>query len=70
MPADGFDGDDGEKDETTRGKSYKEFDCPLCNANNPYDESFHDGDEIRCFYCGTEYKVKIDENGKLRLRET
>jgi hypothetical protein len=70
MPADVFDDDDGKKGDTIGGKSYNEFDCPLCNANNPYDESFRDGDDVRCFYCGTEFSVKIDDNGKLRLRET
>jgi len=50
-------------------RKYNDFDCPSCNANNPYDEGITDGAEIRCYYCGTEYRVRIDENGKLKLRE-
>ncbi|MBN2498810.1 MAG: hypothetical protein JXR96_29735 [Deltaproteobacteria bacterium] len=46
---------------------FNEFDCPDCNANNPYDDGFVDGDEIRCYYCGAEYKVRVVD-GKLRLK--
>jgi DNA-directed RNA polymerase subunit RPC12/RpoP len=70
MSTDEFDGDEGKKGDATDAKSFNEFDCPLCNANNPYDESFRDGDEVRCFYCGSEFRVRVDENGKIRLRET
>ena len=40
---------------------FTEFDCPVCDANNPYDDGFTDGDEIRCFYCGCGFKVRIPE---------
>lgn len=49
------------------GKKF-EFDCPDCSANNPYDDGFGDGEELRCHYCGTEFKVLFLDNGKLRFR--
>ncbi len=70
MPSDEFDGEDEKKGDGGVRKRFDEFDCPLCNANNPYDDGFHDGENVRCFYCGTEFRVKVDENGKIRLRET
>ncbi|HVE86739.1 MAG TPA: hypothetical protein VND93_27970 [Myxococcales bacterium] len=66
-------------DEEERGKKgepgvganarFKEFDCPSCNANNPNDEGFGDGDELLCNYCGQEYKAKVTEEGRLKLKE-
>jgi hypothetical protein len=56
-------------DERGRGRRFNDFDCPSCSANNPYDDAFGDGDEIRCFYCGQEFVVAVTENGRLRLRE-
>ncbi len=51
------------------GQRFREFDCPVCNANNPYDDGFGDGDEVRCFYCGQELRVGVTANGRLKLRE-
>jgi transcription elongation factor Elf1 len=70
MVPDESESDDEDKGDPSNGKSFNEFDCPLCNANNPYDEVFHHGDNVRCFYCGTEFRVRVDENGRLRLKET
>jgi transcription elongation factor Elf1 len=60
---------DDEKAEAEAGSSFKDFDCPLCNANNPYDDGFTVGEEIRCFYCGAEFRVSVDDSGRLRLKE-
>jgi hypothetical protein len=69
MPMDDY-SDEGEKSaEAEKARSFDEFDCPNCNANNPYGDGFRVGDEIRCFYCGTEYKVKVTDTGKLKLKE-
>jgi hypothetical protein len=62
-----YGGDDSA--ENPANKVFKEFDCPACYANNPYDEGFRSGDEVRCFYCGQEYKVRVDDSGRLKLRE-
>jgi transcription elongation factor Elf1 len=52
-----------------RTRRFQDFDCPGCNANNPYDDKFGDGDEVLCFYCGQEYKVRVSDEGRLRLQE-
>ncbi len=45
-----------------------EFDCPQCEANNPYPDGFGDGDGIVCHYCGQEYRVIIEDEGRLKLK--
>ncbi len=52
-----------------RARRFDDFDCPGCNANNPYDEPFGDGDEVLCYYCGQGYKAQVDSEGRLRLKE-
>jgi transcription elongation factor Elf1 len=52
-----------------RRRVYKDFDCPSCSANNPYDDGFGDGDEVTCYYCGAEFKASVNDEGRLRLRE-
>lgn len=47
--------------------SMTEFDCPVCNANNPYGDGFAVGEEIYCFYCSTRFLVKEDRNGKIKF---
>ncbi len=58
--------DDEEAGEGRR--TWTDFDCPDCNANNPIDEPFGHGDEVRCFYCGAGFNVMVSEGGRLRLR--
>ncbi len=69
MPIDAYDMDDDEKESGTSGASsrFKDFDCPSCNANNPIE--FGDGDELLCNYCGTEYRVKVTDDGRAKLKE-
>ena len=57
-----------EEESGEKGKRRKDFDCPECNANNPYDEGFGPGDEIRCYYCGEEFKVEINSEGRWKYR--
>jgi hypothetical protein len=61
--------DTEEKEEAGPGKVFTDFDCPLCNANNPYDDGFRSGDEVRCFYCSAEFRAVVDDSGKLKLKE-
>ncbi len=70
MPIDSNEEDDEPKgaDEMGRTRRFGDFDCPDCNANNPYDDSFGDGDEVRCYYCGQEFRATVDDSGRLRLR--
>jgi hypothetical protein len=63
-----FDDDDLPK-EPGRGRKFSDFDCPGCSANNPRDEKFGDGEEIMCFYCGAEFRARVDDEGRLKLRE-
>jgi hypothetical protein len=59
----------GSPDELGSARRFGDFDCPDCNANNPYDDAFGDGDEVRCYYCGQEFRVEVNDSGRLRLRQ-
>jgi hypothetical protein len=65
-------GEESEDSQRSQGakRRFKDFDCPDCSANNPWDESFGNNDEIRCFYCGTEFLAVVNEEGRLRLKAT
>jgi hypothetical protein len=73
MATDRFDYDDDELEKeqkrNTRGRKFTDFDCPSCNANNPRDEKFGDGDEVMCFYCGCDYRARVSDEGRLQLKE-
>jgi hypothetical protein len=47
---------------------FTEFDCPGCNANNPR-EPFGNKSNVMCNYCGMEWEVRVDDEGKLDFRE-
>ena len=69
MNKDHYDDDERPDPETLgRARRFGDFDCPDCNANNPYDDAFGDGDEVRCYYCGQEFRADVNDSGKLRLR--
>ena len=71
MPIDaGYDDEDlpAEGEDAGRRRRFGDFDCPDCSANNPWDDEFGDGDEIRCFYCGQEFRVGVSDAGRLRLK--
>ena len=68
MPVDAYDDEDDEKGAPTGSETrFKDFDCPDCNANNPND--FGDGDELLCNYCGTTFRAKVTDGGKVKLKE-
>jgi len=74
MPIDphAFDEDDLQPEPSQvsgRKRRFPDFDCPSCNANNPYDDAFGDGDEVLCYYCGQQYRAEVNDDGRLRLRE-
>lgn len=66
-------GMDDDEDELPKGmtaqRRFTDFDCPDCSANNPHDEAFGHGDEVRCYYCGQEFRVIVSDEGRLRLKE-
>jgi hypothetical protein len=49
-------------------RRFEEFDCPACSANNPFD-TFGNGDEVLCNWCGMQFRAVVDEEGALRLKE-
>ena len=58
-----------EKDGVKRNIRYFEFDCPLCDANNPHDEGFRSGEEVMCLYCGVSFRTRANAEGDLKLIE-
>jgi hypothetical protein len=72
MPFDpGYDEDESKElggEDAGKARRFGDFDCPDCSANNPWDDGFGDGDEIRCFYCGQEYRAFVSDAGRLKLR--
>ncbi|HUK65282.1 MAG TPA: hypothetical protein VLV17_00540 [Anaeromyxobacteraceae bacterium] len=61
--------DEEEAQEDARGPIFREFECPSCNAHNPYEDGFRVGDEVRCCYCGQDYEAMAGSGNRLRLRE-
>jgi transcription elongation factor Elf1 len=70
MPIDSHDEEDEpQAEDLGRARRFADFDCPDCNANNPSDDPFGGGDEVRCYYCGQEFRAEVSDSGRLRLRE-
>ena len=62
--------EDAPRVKATDGLLLKEFECPGCNAHNPCDEKISKrGVEIRCHYCGVEFKFTLDETGRVKIKE-
>jgi transcription elongation factor Elf1 len=62
--------EDDEKDDAKgKKKKFDEFDCPSCNANNPWPDGLHDNEEVLCHYCGTSYLVRFTDDSRFKLRE-
>ena len=68
-----------EEDEEERKKSgaaegskrrFDEFECPACTANNPTGDGFGNNDEVICNYCGVSFTAKVDDEGKLKMKES
>ena len=64
-----------EEDEKPTGKDlgakrkFDEFECPACSANNPFD-TFGNGDDVLCNWCGMEFRAIVDDEGNLKLKES
>jgi hypothetical protein len=50
-------------------RRFDEFECPTCSAHNPH-ETFGNADEVVCNWCGVSFVAAVDDEGKLRLRES
>jgi hypothetical protein len=65
---------EAEDDEKKTGKAlgtrrkFDEFECPACSAHNPFD-TFGNGDEVLCNWCAMEFRVVVDDEGNLKLKE-
>lgn len=69
MPYDpGYEDEEQSPSDEGTARRFKDFDCPDCAANNPYDDGFGDGDEVRCYYCGQEFRVTVSDAGRLKLK--
>jgi hypothetical protein len=51
-------------------RRFDEFDCPSCSANNPMGDGFGNNDEVVCNYCGVPFKAIVDDDGRLKLKES
>lgn len=65
-----YEDDDGLKDDERKlaAKRRRDFECPDCAANNPVEEPLKDRDEVRCNYCGSEFRVTESDGGKIKLK--
>ena len=55
---------------TKKKIEWTEFDCPLCTANNIWDDGFTYDDELYCSWCGAILivrKVADDMEARFRL---
>ena len=67
MPTDWDDDDD--KPANPKVKKRFEFECPGCNALNPWPDGFKDREEVQCHYCGLTYEARMQDDGRLKFRE-
>ena len=63
------DDDDSADSEGTAKKIWTEFQCPECEADNPYDDGFGFGHEVACHWCGRLYLVRGVTESKYRFEE-
>ncbi|MBM4781284.1 MAG: hypothetical protein GQE15_26665 [Archangiaceae bacterium] len=63
--------DDDDRQRGPAGKKLRDWDCPSCNANNPSDEFVPEKKslELRCNYCGVEFRVSLSEEGRVKFKE-
>lgn len=55
--------DDDDDDPRARLSRWTEFDCPICSANNPYDDGFKVRDEVACLWCNSTFIVRANDDG-------
>ena len=51
-------------------RRFDEFECPTCSADNMVGDSFGNNDDVVCNYCGVSFIAKVDDEGKLKLKES
>ena len=45
-----------------------EFDCPECDANNPWADGFKEGDGVSCHYCHQDLLVHSVEGTRVKFK--
>lgn len=70
MSLQGYDPDDDDEKVGAKPhlRKFSEFECPDCNANNPVDPPVGNKDEVLCNYCGCDFQVRVDDEGKIQLK--
>jgi transcription elongation factor Elf1 len=46
---------------------FREWDCPVCDANNPAEDGFRHGAELICCYCGLQFRVNTVAENRFSL---
>ena len=78
MPRDdlGYIAEEQEEEDRKSGVSlgskrrFDEFECPACSAYNPVGDGFGNTDELVCNYCGIEFTAQVDDEGRLKMKES
>jgi transcription elongation factor Elf1 len=78
MPRDdlGYTGEEEEEEARKSGaakgskRRFDEFECPACTAHNPVGDGFGNNDELICNYCGVSFRAAVDDEGKLKMKES
>lgn len=68
MPQSDWDDDDDKPVNPKLARRF-EFECPSCNANNPWPDGFKDREEVSCHYCGVTLEARFQDDGRLKFRE-
>lgn len=50
-----------------KAQEWVEFECPECDAHNPWSDGFSIGDNVVCMFCGTPFLVKRQGDEGFRL---
>lgn len=50
-------------------RKFDEFECPSCSADNPWGDTFGNGDEVLCNWCGQSFRALVDNEGSLTLKD-
>ena len=78
MPRDdlGYIAEDEEEEQKKSGaaegskRRFDEFECPTCAADNLVGDGFGNNDDLVCNYCGVSFIAKVDDEGKLKLKDS
>ena len=46
---------------------FTEWNCPVCEANNPCEDGFKHRDELMCSYCGMLFRAETVTEERFRL---